>query len=65
MELDIYSYRSKTWYYIWYSHNYEKIKVEIYGSLSAEETLALHNIYCYNIFLEKCSFELSTYNDNK
>ena len=54
------------------SHNYKKIKVDLYNSLPVEETLTLHNVTIltksilnkdknncyYHIFLEKGSCEL-------
>ena len=50
-----------------------KLKVDAYGSLPVERALTLHNViihiklveskdqsqYYYNIFLEKCSYELA------
>ena len=53
------------------SHNYARIKVDSYDSLQLEKTLTFHNAivliksdfnnnennHCYNIFLEKCSYE--------
>ena len=56
-----------------FSHYYAKIKVDSYGSLPIKKTLILHNLviliksvlnkdqnrYCYNIFLEKCSYQLA------
>ena len=50
-----------------------KLKVDSYGSLPVERALTLHNViihiklveskdqsqYYYNIFLEKCSYELA------
>ena len=57
-----------------FSHYYAKIKVNSYDSLSLEETLTLHNViiliksvlnnkdqnhYYYNIFLEKCLYQLA------
>ena len=53
------------------SHNYAKIKEDSYDSLHLEKTMTFHNIYtiikwvfnkdknncCYNIFLEKASYE--------
>ena len=54
-------------------HYFAKIKVHSYDSLSLEERLILHNVkiiiksvlnkdknhYYYNIFLEKCSYQLA------
>ena len=67
------SYRSKKRYYICY-----KVKVDSYDSLPLEKTLTLHNVitliksvsnkdknYCYNIFLEKASYQLPRNNDTK
>ena len=50
-----------------------KIVVDSHGSLSIEKTMTLHNViiliksvlnndqihYCFNIFLEKCSYQLA------
>ena len=61
------------------SHNYIKIKIYSYDSLLLEKTLTLHNViilvksvsnknqnhYYYNIFLEKCWYQLPKNNDNK
>ena len=55
------------------SHYFAKIKVDSYESLPIEKTLTLHNViihiksvlnkdknyYYYNIFLEKCSYQLA------
>ena len=54
------------------SHNYAKIKVDSYNYLPLEKTITFYNViilinsvfdkdknnYCYNIFLEKASYEL-------
>ena len=54
------------------SHNYARIKIDSYHTLSVEETLTLHhvtiyiksvfnkyqNLYYYNIFFKKCSYKL-------
>ena len=59
------------------SHNYPKIKVDWYDSLPLEKALTFHNViiliksvcnndknhYYYNIFLEKCSYQLPKNND--
>ena len=56
-----------------YPHYFAKTKVDSYNSLPIEKTMTLHyviiliksvprkdkNIYCYNIFLEKCSYQLA------
>ena len=56
-----------------FSHNYAKIKMDSVDDLSSEETLSLHNFiilinlvfdkdqsrYYYNIFLQKCSYQLA------
>ena len=56
-----------------FSHDYAKIKIDSYDSLCLEKTLNLHNVitliksvfnkdenHCYyNIFLEKCSYQLT------
>ena len=61
------------------SHNYTRIKIDSYDSLPLEKTLTLYNVimliksvfnkgqnhYYYNIFLEKCSYQLPKNNDNK
>ena len=53
-------------------HNYARIKIDSYDTLSVEETLTLHNViihvksvfnkyqnlYYYNIFFKKCSYKL-------
>ena len=56
-----------------FSHNYEKIKLNIYDSLPLEKKIiSLHNViiliksvfnknqshYYYHIFLEKCSYQI-------
>ena len=54
------------------SCNFARIKVDLYGSLPLEKTSTLHNViihksvlnkdqnhYCYNIFLEKCFYQLA------
>ena len=55
------------------SHNYARIKVDSYDYLTREKTLTLHNVIIhiksvynrnrnhdyYNIFLEKCSYQLA------
>ena len=62
-----------------FSHNHSKIQIDSYDNLPLEKTLTLHNViilvksvfnknqnhYCYNLFLEKCSFQLPKNNDNK
>ena len=61
------------------SHNYAKVKVDSYDSLPLEKTMAFHSViihimsvwnkdqnhYYYNIFLEKCSYQLLKHSDNK
>ena len=61
------------------SHNYARIKIDLCDSLPLEKTVTLHNAitliklvfntdqnhYYYNIFLEKCSYQLTRNNDNK
>ena len=56
-----------------FSHYFGKIKVDSYDSLPIEKRLAVHNViiliksvlnkdknhYYYNIFLEKCSYQLA------
>ena len=56
-----------------FSHYFTKIKVDSYDSLPIEKILTLHNVilhiksvlnndknqYYYNIFLEKCSYQLA------
>ena len=56
-----------------FSHDYAKIKIDSYDSLCLEKTLNLHNVitliksvfnkgenHCYyDIFLEKCSYQLT------
>ena len=58
--------------YVFY-HYYAKTKVDSYGSLPIERILTLHNViiliksvlnkdkshYYYNIFLERCSYQLA------
>ena len=55
------------------SHNYARIKVDSHDSLPPQKTLTFHNDimhiksvwnkdqshYCYNKFLEKCSYQLA------
>ena len=53
-----------------FSHNYPRIKIDLYYSLLLEEASTLHKVviviksvfnknrYYYNIFLEKCSHHL-------
>ena len=55
-----------------FPHNYTRIKIYLYDSLPREKTLTLRNVitliksafnknqshYYYNIFLEKCSYQL-------
>ena len=67
--------KSGTTYVI--SHNFANIKVDSYDSLPLEKTLTFHdviiriksvwnkdqNYYYYNIFLEKCFYQLSKNND--
>ena len=62
-----------------FSHNYARIKVTSYDSLPLEKPLIFHNVithsksvwnkdqnhYYYDIFLEKCSYQLPKNNDNK
>ena len=64
---------SRKWYYICYSHNYAKIKVDSYDSLPLEKAITFHNSliliksgftkdknnYYYYIILEKALYELS------
>ena len=54
-----------------FSHNYKKVKIDSYHSLSLEKTLTLHNDikliksvlnedqnhHCYNISIERFSYE--------
>ena len=61
------------------SHNYAKIKVDLYNLLPPEKPLTLHNVitlikavfdkdrnnYYHNIFLEKGSYQLLENNNNK
>ena len=61
------------------SHNYAKIKVDSYDYLPLEKKMTFHivtiliksvwnkdqNHYYYNIFLEKCCYQLPKNNDNK
>ena len=61
------------------SHNYAKIKINSYDFLPLEKTLTLRDViilikpifnnnqnhYQYNIFLEKCLYQLPKNNDNK
>ena len=61
------------------SHNYAKVKVDSYDSLPLEKTMAFHSViihimsvwnkdqnhYYYNMFLEKCSYQLLKHSDNK
>ena len=61
-----------------FPHIYARIKIDPYDYLPLEKTITLHNIvilnksvfnknqhhYYYNIFLEKCSFQLSENNEN-
>ena len=61
-----------------FSHNFTKIKVGSYDSLSIEKSLAFRNVitliksvlnkdkndYYYKIFLEKCSYQLAKNNNN-
>ena len=56
-----------------FSYNYAKIKIDSDDDLSLEETLNLYNVviliksilnknknhYCYDILLEKCSYQLA------
>ena len=59
--------------YIFFSHNYAKIKVDSYYSLPLEKTLTFHNVIihkdqnCYylNTFLEVCLNQWHINNDNK
>ena len=58
------SFRCKNCYYICYSHNYAKIKVDSYDYLSLEKLMTFHNVIILikssysNIFLEKASNKL-------
>ena len=55
-----------------FSHNYQRIKIDSNDSLLLEKRLTLHNVksifnksenhYYYNMFLEKCSYQLSKIN---
>ena len=59
--------------YKFFSHNYATIKIDSDDNLPLEKTLTLHNVfmliksvfnkkqnqYYYNVFLEKCSYELA------
>ena len=61
------------------SHNYARIKVDIYDSLPLEKTLTLHNViiliksvfnktqnhYYHNMFLEKDSYQVPGSNYDK
>ena len=61
------------------SHNYARTKIDSYDFLPLEKTLSLHNViiiiktvfnkdqnpHYYNIFLEKCSYQLPKNYDNK
>ena len=63
------SYRIKKGYYICFSHDYAKIKIDLDDDLPLERTLTMYNVvmlvksvfnrnknhFCYNIFLEKGS----------
>ena len=56
-----------------FSHNYTRIKIDSYDFLSLENILTVQNAiilvksvlnkdqnhYCYDIFLEKCSYQLT------
>ena len=55
--------KSRITYFI--SHNYAKTKVDSYYSLSLEETVLNKNKnnYYYNIFLEKCLYQLRKKSD--
>ena len=62
-----------------FSHNCARSKIDSSDSLPLEKTLTLHNViiliksvfnknqnhYYYNIFLEKCFYQLPKFNDNK
>ena len=62
-----------------FSHSYGKIKKDLFDSLPLEKASTFQNViihiklvwnkdqnhYCYNMFLEKCSYQLSKNNDNK
>ena len=75
--LDLMGSKSNTTYV--FSHNYAKIEVDSYDSLPLEKKLTFHvaiiyinsvsnkeqNHYCYNIFLEKCFYQLPKTNDIK
>ena len=53
--------------YVFFFHNYARIKVDSYNSLPQEKTLTFHNVtipiksdennYYYNLFLERCSYK--------
>ena len=71
MELDLISLKQSITYV--FSHYYTKMKVDSYDYLPIEKTLNLHNViilsksvlnkgqihYYYNIFLEKCLYQLA------
>ena len=58
--------------HMFFSHNYQRIKIDSNDSLLLEKRLTLHNVksifnksenhYYYNMFLEKCSYQLSKIN---
>ena len=64
---------SKAVLHRFFSYNYAKIKIDSDDDLSLEETLNLYNVviliksilnknqnhYCYDILLEKCSYQLA------
>ena len=65
--------------HMFFCHNYARIKIDSYDSLRLEKPLTFHsfiihitsvlkkdqNHYNYNLFLEKCSYELPKNNENK
>ena len=64
--------------HMFFSHNYAKTKFDSFDSLPLEKTLTYHvmiyiksvwnkdqNHYYYNIFLEKCFYQLPKNNDIK
>ena len=67
-------------YYIcFFSHNYARIKFDLYDFLPLGKKLTFHHVtvliklvlnkdhnhYYYNIYLEKCFYQLPKNNDNK
>ena len=77
IELNLMGSKSNATYV--FSHNYAKIEVDSYDSLPLEEKLTFHvvikhiksvsnkeqNHYYYNIFLEKCFYQLPKTDDKK